>query len=158
MPRGPGASARRAPSRWPGPRATARTLPPGTPAATEPPATATANEFLLGDEQAWRLVPGASGALEPTPVVDYRPGGESVWGIHARNRQQALALDLLLDPEVDLVTLLGPAGTGKTLLTLAAGLTQTLETDRYDEILMTRATVAIREEIGYPPGTEEEKM
>ena len=134
------------------------TLPPGTPAATKPPATATANEFLLGDEQAWRLVPGASGALEPTPVVDYRPGGESVWGIHARNRQQALALDLLLDPEVDLVTLLGPAGTGKTLLTLAAGLTQTLETDRYDEILMTRATVAIGEEIGYLPGTEEEKM
>ncbi|PZA01163.1 PhoH family protein [Gammaproteobacteria bacterium 2W06] len=134
------------------------TLPPGTRAATEPPATATANEFLLGDEQAWRLVPGASGALEPTPVVDYRPGGESVWGIHARNRQQALALDLLLDPEVDLVTLLGPAGTGKTLLTLAAGLTQTLETDRYDEILMTRATVAIGEEIGYLPGTEEEKM
>ena len=134
------------------------TLPPGTRAGAEPPATATANEFLLGDEQAWRLVPGASGALEPTPVVDYRPGGESVWGIHARNRQQALALDLLLDPEVDLVTLLGPAGTGKTLLTLAAGLTQTLETDRYDEILMTRATVAIGEEIGYLPGTEEEKM
>ncbi len=133
-------------------------LPPGTDAHAEPPAAATANEFLLGDDQAWRLVASADGPLEPVAVTDYGPGGESVWGIHARNRQQALALDLLLDPEVDLVTLLGPAGTGKTLLTLAAGLTQTLETGQYDEILMTRATVAIGEEIGYLPGTEEEKM
>jgi len=55
-------------------------------------------------------------------------------------------------------TLLGPAGTGKTLLTLAAGLAQTLEADRYQEILMTRATIAIGEDIGYLPGSEEEKM
>ena len=135
---------------------------PGTPGADRPdagvPATARANEFILDPDRAWRLVAAADGGLEPVAVADYGPDGESVWGIHARNRQQALALDLLLDPEIDLVTLLGPAGTGKTLLTLAAGLAETLETGRYDEILMTRATVAIGEEIGYLPGTEEEKM
>jgi PhoH-like ATPase len=122
------------------------------------PSHATANEFLMGGDAAWRLQRDPAGTLIARAVTDYTPAGESVWGIHARNRQQALALELLLDPDVDLVTLLGPAGTGKTLLTLAAGLAQTLETAQYDEILMTRATVAIGEEIGYLPGTEEEKM
>ncbi len=92
------------------------------------------------------------------PMIDYTADAESVWGIHARNAEQNLALNLLMDPDIELVTLLGPAGTGKTLLTLAAGLTQTLETQTYQEILMTRATIAIGEEIGYLPGTEEEKM
>ncbi|AGY91469.1 hypothetical protein SPICUR_02275 [Spiribacter curvatus] len=132
------------------------------PASAEPaetvPAAATANEFLIQEDRAWRLQPTHDDGLQATRVADYGPDGDSVWGIHARNQQQALALDLLLDPDVDLVTLLGPAGTGKTLLTLAAGLAQTLEASRYDEILMTRATVAIGEEIGYLPGTEEEKM
>ncbi|RZU99052.1 PhoH family protein [Spiribacter vilamensis] len=126
--------------------------------ASAAPTTATANEFLVRGGQSWRLQPTDDAKLRPAPVADYGPSGESVWGIHARNQQQALALDLLLDPDVDLVTLLGPAGTGKTLLTLAAGLAQTLEASRYDEILMTRATVAIGEDIGYLPGTEEEKM
>lgn len=81
-----------------------------------------------------------------------------VWGLSARNREQNLALNLLLDPHVDLVTLFGPAGSGKTLLALAAGLAQTLETERYQSIVITRATIAIGEEIGYLPGTEEEKM
>ena len=116
------------------------------------------NEFLVQETTAWRLQPDAEGQLQLTPVTDYGPDGESVWGIHARNQQQTLALNLLMDPSVDLVTLLGPAGTGKTLLTLAAGLAQTLESQHYDEILMTRATVAIGEDIGYLPGTEEEKM
>jgi len=119
---------------------------------------ALANEFLLYGEQGWRLTTTHTGDLQPEPIIDYGDTGESVWGIHARNHQQTLALNLLMDPEVDLVTLLGPAGTGKTLLTLAAGLAQTLETSTYEEILMTRATVAIGEDIGYLPGTEEEKM
>ncbi len=82
----------------------------------------------------------------------------SVWGIHARNREQDFALNLLMDPEIDFVSLLGMAGTGKTLLTLAAGLEQTLEQKRYTEIIMTRVTVPVGEDIGYLPGTEEEKM
>src|SRR5207302_9250701 len=56
------------------------------------------------------------------------------------------------------VTVLGPAGTGKTLLALAAGLTQTLETNRFVEIIMTRVTIPLGEDIGFLPGTEEEKM
>jgi PhoH-like ATPase len=81
-----------------------------------------------------------------------------VWGISARNREQSFALNLLLEPEVDFVTLLGTAGTGKTLLALAAGLVQTLEDKRYREIVMTRVTVPVGDDIGFLPGTEEEKM
>ena len=69
-------------------------------------------------------------------VRDYRNERHSTWGITARNREQNFALNLLLDPEIDFVTILGPAGTGKTLLTLAAGLAQTLESNRYSEIIM----------------------
>src|SRR6185295_7583215 len=75
-----------------------------------------------------------------------------VWGITARNREQNFALNLLMNPDVDFVTLLGQAGTGKTLLTLAAGLMQTLEDKTYSEIIMTRVTVPVGEDIGFLPG------
>ncbi|MFW6340659.1 MAG: PhoH family protein [Wenzhouxiangella sp.] len=89
---------------------------------------------------------------------DYRRSQHDVWGIQARNPEQNFALNLLMDPQIDFVTLLGTAGTGKTLLALAAGLAQTLDDKIYREIIMTRATVSVGEEIGYLPGTEEEKM
>jgi len=89
---------------------------------------------------------------------DYRDGKQAVWGVHARNREQNFALNLLLDPQIDFVTLLGAAGTGKTLLTLAAGLAQTLDESRYREVIMTRVTVPVGDDIGFLPGTEEEKM
>lgn len=89
---------------------------------------------------------------------EYQGGNHSVWGIHARNREQNFALNALMDPEVDFVTLLGTAGTGKTLLALAAGLAQVMDQQRYREIIMTRATVSVGEDIGFLPGTEEEKM
>ncbi len=89
---------------------------------------------------------------------DYRSPSHEVWGITARNREQNYALNVLMDPEVDFVSLMGAAGTGKTLLTLAAGLTQTLEDKRYNEIIFTRVTVPVGEDIGFLPGTEEEKM
>lgn len=91
-------------------------------------------------------------------VRDYTHKKNNVWGITARNREQNFALNLLMSPEVDFVSLLGQAGTGKTLLALAAGLTQVLETKRYTEIIMTRVTVSVGEDIGFLPGTEEEKM
>ena len=81
----------------------------------------------------------------------------AVWGITPRNREQNCALNLLMDPAIDFVTLLGQAGTGKTLLTLAAGLAQTLDENRYTEIIMTRATIPVGDDIGFLPGTEEEK-
>ena len=89
---------------------------------------------------------------------DFTHHKHSVWGITARNREQNFALNLLMDPAIDFITLLGQAGTGKTLLTLAAGLMQTLEEKVYTEIIMTRVTVPIGEDIGFLPGTEEEKM
>ncbi len=89
---------------------------------------------------------------------DFSEKRHTVWGINARNREQNFALNLLMDPDIDFVTLVGPAGTGKTLLTLAAGLAQTLENKIYREIIMTRVTVPVGEDIGFLPGTEEEKM
>ena len=89
---------------------------------------------------------------------DYTHAKNAVWGVTARNREQSFALNLLMDPECDFVTLIGQAGTGKTLLALAAGLSQTLETKRFSEIIVTRATVPVGDDIGFLPGTEEEKM
>jgi PhoH-like ATPase len=89
---------------------------------------------------------------------DFSHNKNNVWGITARNREQNFALNLLMNPEVDFVTLLGQAGTGKTLLALAAGLAQVLETKVYNEIIVTRVTVPVGEDIGFLPGTEEEKM
>jgi PhoH-like ATPase len=91
-------------------------------------------------------------------ATNYRSSHHTVWGINARNREQNFALNLLMDPEVDFVSLLGNAGTGKTLLALAAGLVQVMDERRYHEIIMTRATVPMGEDIGFLPGTEEEKM
>ena len=91
-------------------------------------------------------------------INDYRTERNAVWGIRARNREQNYALALLLDPEIDFVSILGPAGTGKTLLTLAAALQQIFEEKRYSEAIITRATVPVGDEIGFLPGTEEEKM
>jgi PhoH-like ATPase len=89
---------------------------------------------------------------------DFSHAKNSVWGVTARNREQNFALNLLMNPECDFVTLLGQAGTGKTLLALAAGLAQVLETKLYNEIIVTRVTVPVGEDIGFLPGTEEEKM
>jgi PhoH-like ATPase len=89
---------------------------------------------------------------------DYSSNKNNVWGITARNREQNFALNLLMNPDVDFITLLGQAGTGKTLLALAAGLAQVLETKVYNEIIVTRVTVPVGEDIGFLPGTEEEKM
>ncbi|SEQ75630.1 PhoH-like ATPase [Solimonas aquatica] len=105
------------------------------------------------------MVSRIEGSMAELRVIrDYRASKTSVWGIHAKNREQNFALNLLLDPDIDFVTLLGTAGTGKTLLTLAAGLAQTMDEQRYREIIMTRVTVPVGEDIGFLPGTEEEKM
>jgi PhoH-like ATPase len=119
------------------------------------------NQFLFqkdsnGLEAMVRSIDGNGAVIEL--VRDFTNDRHSIWGISARNREQNFALNLLLDPEIDFVTILGPAGTGKTLLTLAAGLAQTLESNRYSEIIMTRVTIPLGEDIGFLPGTEEEKM
>jgi PhoH-like ATPase len=118
------------------------------------------NEFVWLESDGFAAIvketAGTAAVLET--LVDYTHPKNAVWGISARNREQNFALNLLLNPEIDFVTLLGQAGTGKTLLTLAAGLTQVLESKRFAEIIMTRVTVPVGEDIGFLPGTEEEKM
>lgn len=119
------------------------------------------NEFVYYDYEKpfhamVRKIENNSAVLEV--IHDHTNPKHNVWGITARNREQNFALNLLMDPDVDFVTLLGQAGTGKTLLTLAAALTQTLDKKIYSEIIMTRVTVPVGEDIGFLPGTEEEKM
>ena len=117
------------------------------------------NQCLYRDddfEAIVRRIEGGRAVIER--ATDYRKEHNAVWGITARNREQNFALNLLMDPEIDFITLLGTAGTGKTLLALAAGLMQTMEYKRYREIIMTRVTIPVGEDIGYLPGTEEEKM
>ena len=119
------------------------------------------NQFVYetsenGIEALVRETDGEVAVLELTR--DFRSDKNNVWGITARNREQNFALNMLMDPQLDFITVLGPAGTGKTLLTLAAGLMQTLETNRYTEIIMSRVTIPLGEDIGFLPGTEEEKM
>jgi PhoH-like ATPase len=89
---------------------------------------------------------------------DYTHGKNAVWGVTARNREQNFALNLLMDPDCDFITLTGTAGTGKTLMTLASALSQVLDERRYSEIIVTRVTVPVGEDIGFLPGDEQEKM
>ena len=118
------------------------------------------NEFVWLEKDNFsaivKEVSGKTATLET--LIDYTHPKNAVWGIAARNREQNFALNLLMNPDIDFVTLLGQAGTGKTLLTLAAALTQTLEGKQFSEIIMTRVTVPVGEDIGFLPGSEEEKM
>ncbi|HAT1788012.1 TPA: PhoH family protein [Legionella pneumophila] len=111
------------------------------------------------DDQFQALVKKIDGPNAVVQLIrDYTQPKHSVWGITARNREQNFSLNFLLDPDIDFVSLQGSAGTGKTLLTIAAGLTQVMDQNRYSEILMTRVTIPVGEDIGFLPGTEEEKM
>ncbi len=119
------------------------------------------NQFItIGDDTDFEAIvrenSGDSAIVEQ--VRHYYSEKQSVWGISARNKEQNYALNLLMDPDVDFVSLVGQAGTGKTLLALAAGLTQVMEDKIYQEIIMTRTTISVGEDIGFLPGTEEEKM
>ena len=91
-------------------------------------------------------------------LKDYAHQKNSVWGVMARNRDQNFAFNLLMDPDCDFITLTGTAGSGKTLMSLASGLSQVMDDRRYTEIIVTRVTVPVGEDIGFLPGTEEEKM
>ncbi len=124
-------------------------------------ASLSVNEFVYqeGQQPLYAQVKEVSGKTAVLQTLkDYSHQRNNVWGITARNREQNFALNALMNPDIDFVTLLGQAGTGKTLLTLAAGLMQTLEHKTYSEIIMTRVTVPVGEDIGFLPGTEEEKM
>lgn len=89
------------------------------------------------------------------PILDSREG---VWGIKPRNREQHFALDALMDDRVKLVTLMGKAGTGKTLIALAAGLRRTVVDREFRRVLVARPTISMGKEIGFLPGSLEEKL
>ncbi|WP_299234771.1 PhoH family protein [uncultured Halomonas sp.] len=90
-------------------------------------------------------------------LTNYRHGA-SVWGVHASDCRQNFAFNLLMDDDIDLVTIAGSAGTGKTFMTLAAAFQQTLDSKRFERMVFTRAPISMSEDIGFLPGTEEEKM
>ncbi len=96
----------------------------------------------------------ASGTLQPLQRAPKAKLGR----IQPRNREQTFALDLLLDPDIQLITLVGKAGTGKTLLALAAGLHQVADERLYERLLVTRPVISLGKEIGFLPGDLEEKM
>jgi len=115
--------------------------------------------YMEGEDNFEAIVKSREGDTAVLQLArDYRTKHNSIWGISAKNREQNFALNALLDPNIDFVTLIGSAGTGKTLLALAAGLSLTLESKLYLEIIMTRETMPVGEDIGFLPGTEEEKM
>ena len=89
------------------------------------------------------------------PILDSREG---VWGIKPRNREQHFALDALLDDRIQLVTLLGKAGTGKTLIALAGGLKKTVTDREFRRLVVARPTISMGKELGFLPGSLEEKL
>ncbi len=117
------------------------------------------NQFIYMEDNFDGIIKEKDGDTAVIEVIkNYMNEHHAVWGITARNREQSFALNLLMNPDIDFVSLSGSAGTGKTLLTLAAALAQTMDEKRYSEIIMTRVTVPVGEDIGFLPGTEEEKM
>ena len=117
-----------------------------------------ANEFILLSDAANPKHSALARAENTTTLVQLTKEYESAWTIHARSKEQRMALELLLHPEIKLVTLIGRAGTGKTLLALAAGLHGVLNEERYEKLLVSRPIVPMGKDIGYLPGSKDEKL
>ncbi len=116
------------------------------------------NEFILLQDETNPKHSGIGRAVDATHVKHLSSNFDSAWRIKPRSKEQRMAMELLMDPEVDLVTLIGQAGTGKTLLALAAGLTTTLNEESYEKLLVSRPVIPLGRDIGYLPGTKDEKM
>ncbi|MHC4975553.1 MAG: PhoH family protein [Planctomycetota bacterium] len=117
------------------------------------------NEFVLLKDSTDESHSGIARRLADTDhLVPVTGPKRPVFGVMARNVEQTMALELLLDDEVKLVTLTGGAGTGKTLLALAAGMTKVFQEERYDKLLVARPIVPMGRDIGYLPGEKEDKL
>jgi PhoH-like ATPase len=116
------------------------------------------NEFILMVDETNPKHTGIGRAVDNKHLRHLSSTNDMVWRVKPRSKEQRMALELLLDPEVDLVTLIGQAGTGKTLLALAAGLSLTLNDERYEKLLVSRPVIPLGRDIGYLPGTKDEKM
>jgi PhoH-like ATPase len=124
-----------------------------------PPGRYGANEYCLLTDAA-NAKKAALTKVDPTgtklvPILEYREG---VWGIKPRNREQCFAFDALLDERIKLVTLMGKAGTGKTLMAMAAGLKRTVVDREYRRLVVARPTISMGKELGFLPGSLEEKL
>ncbi len=116
------------------------------------------NEFAVLRDEANAKHSALARAAGARNVARLCPRFEMAWGIKPRNKEQRMALEILLDPAVQIVTLVGQAGTGKTLLALAAALEGTLRQRQYDKILVSRPVIPLGKDIGYLPGAKDEKL
>ncbi|MAY39181.1 MULTISPECIES: PhoH family protein [Spongiibacter] len=117
------------------------------------------NQFIYDDQGFVGLVKSLDGdRLTLLDLCRDQLMHQSMWGLQPRNMEQAMAFFLISQPSIDMTVLTGPAGSGKTLIALAYGLHAILEEKRYDKLIVARSTPPIAEDIGFLPGTEEEKM
>ncbi len=116
------------------------------------------NEFVLLQDEQNPKHSGIGRALAKDTLTHLNSKYENAWNIHPRSKEQRMALELLLDPEVSLVTLIGQAGTGKTLLALAAGLECVIHKESYERLLVSRPVIPMGKDIGYLPGSKDEKL
>lgn len=117
------------------------------------------NQFLMlvsnANEKKTALAGFSTYQNKLKPVIEYKNG---IWGVKARNKEQLFAMNLLMDPEIPIVSLIGRAGSGKTLIALAAGLEQVLEDSKYKKLVVSRPVQPMGKDIGFLPGSLEEKM
>lgn len=116
------------------------------------------NEFILLQDEANPKHSGLGRATGTNILTHLNPQYEQAWNIHPRSKEQRMALELLLDPEISLVTIIGQAGTGKTLLALAAGLESVIHKESYERLLVSRPVIPMGKDIGYLPGSKDEKL
>ena len=118
------------------------------------------NQYIYDDKNEFvgKVTDNFQDGVELLDIGYERLMGQQAWGVTPKNIYQGMAINALLDPTIDLVILTGPAGCGKTLLAVAAALELVIEQKQYDKIIVTRNTPDIAENIGFLPGTEEEKM
>ena len=116
------------------------------------------NEFILLQDETNPKHSGLGRATGPETLTHLNSASDHAWNINARSKEQRMALELLLNPEISLVTLIGQAGTGKTLLALAAGLECVIHKENYERLLVSRPIIPMGKDIGYLPGTKDEKL
>ncbi|OGQ97583.1 MAG: phosphate starvation-inducible protein PhoH [Deltaproteobacteria bacterium RIFOXYD12_FULL_57_12] len=116
------------------------------------------NEFVLLVDQANEKHTGMGRFVQNIGLVHLDSRYDSAWNLRPRNKEQRMALELLMDQTVEVVTLVGQAGTGKTLLALAAGLETTVKLKQYDKLLVSRPIIPLGKDIGYLPGSKDDKL
>jgi PhoH-like ATPase len=116
------------------------------------------NEFVILKDLNNPKHSGFAKATGKDSLIHLDPTFDCAWDLHARSKEQRMALELLLDPKINMLTLIGKAGTGKTLLALAAGLHCVLRKETFDRLLVSRPIIPMGRDLGYLPGTKDEKL